>query len=301
MAEGDQDTNGDRGAVLITGASTGIGRATALRLDSLGFDVFAGVRKQSDAESLRAEASDRLAPVTIDVTNQASIASAKAEVGSAVAGRGLTGLFNNAGIGVGGPLEYVPLEDFRRQIEVNLTGQVAVTQAFLPLLRAGHGRIVFTGSVGGRVASPLMAPYSASKFALEAVADTLRIELQPWDIWVSIVEPGMIATNIWEKGETDVAEARERIDAEGMRLYGDAMDGFEEEFINRGAKVGIPPEKVAKAVEHALTAKRPRTRYLVGTDAKMLVRAKGLLSDRAFGGLTARAMKMPKRGAQLAE
>jgi NAD(P)-dependent dehydrogenase (short-subunit alcohol dehydrogenase family) len=183
-------------------------------------------------------------------------------------------------------------------MEVNLIGQVAVTQAFLPMLRTGHGRIVFTGSIGGRVASAMLGPYSASKFALEAVTDSLRLELQPWDIWVSIVEPGMIATNIWEKGTSDVAEARERIDQDGLRLYGDAVDGFEEKFLDRGAKVGIPPEKVAKAVEHALTARRPRTRYLVGADAKMMARAKGLLSDRAFGRLATRMMGQPRRGAQ---
>lgn len=299
MAQDDQSSHGDRGAVLITGASTGIGRTTAQHLDSLGFNVFAGVRKQADADSLRAQASERLTPVIIDVTDEASIESAVAEVKSAVGERGLVGLFNNAGIGVGGPLEFVPVEELRRQMEVNLIGQVAVTQVCLPLLRAGQGRIVFTGSIGGRVASPMLGPYSASKFALEAVTDSLRLELQPWDIWVSILEPGMIATDIWEKGTTDISEARERLGEDGERLYGDALNSYEKRFMDRGARDGIPPEKVAKAVEHALTAKRPRTRYLVGADAKIMARAKRLLSDRAFGRIAARMLGQPRRGAQL--
>jgi NAD(P)-dependent dehydrogenase (short-subunit alcohol dehydrogenase family) len=298
MADG--DNGGDRGAVVITGASTGIGRATALHLDDLGFRVFAGVRKKADGEALAAAASGRLTPLTIDVAKQRTIDAAAKKVTEDVGDAGIAGLFNNAGIGVGGPLEFLPIDDLRHQMEVNLIGQVATTQAFMPLIRAGHGRIVFTGSIGGRVSSPLMAPYSASKFALEAVAESLRVELQPWDIWVAIVEPGMIATDIWDKGNADLVEVRGRLEkSDGGDLYGGHADALEENFMRVGPKQGIAPEKVAKVVEHALTARRPRARYLVGTDAKMMARAKGMLSDRAFSAVVTRAMKMPRRGSKL--
>src|SRR5574341_29762 len=178
--------------IVITGASTGIGEACALYLDELGYRVFAGVRRPSDGETLKAKASARLTPVVMDVTDVASIDRAVETVKQAVGSVGLAGLVNNAGIGVGGPLEVVPLADLRKQFEVNVIGQVAVTQAFLPLLRQGRGRIVNMGSIAGRVVMPFMGPYSASKFALEALTDAMRLEFQPWGIQVSIVEPGAI-------------------------------------------------------------------------------------------------------------
>ena len=164
--------------VLITGASTGIGRATALRLDGAGWQVFAGVRKQEDAEALRAAGSERLTPLMLDVTDGAQIAAAAARI-EAEADGGLDGLVNNAGVAIPGPLETLPLEDFRRQVEVNLTAQVAVTQAMLPAIRRAGGRIVFLSSIGGRIAFPLNGAYHAAKFGIEAVGDVFRQELRP--------------------------------------------------------------------------------------------------------------------------
>src|SRR5919109_1586684 len=189
------------GAVVVTGASTGIGRATALYLDRKGYRVFAGVRKQADAKSLSDAGSDRLTPITIDVTKQRSITAARQQVERAVGDGGMAGLVNNAGVGGRGPIETMPLEDFRDVLEVNLVGQLAVTQAFLPLIRKAKGTVVFVASIGGRVASPFMSPYNTSKFGVEALGESLRHEVKPWDIDVVIVEPGSIDTDIWAKGE----------------------------------------------------------------------------------------------------
>src|SRR4051794_39187352 len=176
-------------SVLVTGASTGIGRATAMRLDSSGWRVFAGVRKQDDAESLRAEGSERLVPVILDVTDPEQIAAAAERIG-AESDEGLQGLVNNAGVAVPGPLETIPLDDLRHQLEVNLVAYVAVTQALLPQIRRAAGRVVFLSSIGGRIAFPFAGPYHASKFATEAIGDVFRQELRPWGIEVAIVEPG---------------------------------------------------------------------------------------------------------------
>lgn len=186
-------------AVVVTGASSGIGEACVLRLDGLGFRVFAGVRRQQDGDALRRKASERLAPVMLDVTDLLSAQSASDSVAAATGGVGLAGLVNNAGTAVAAPIEFLPLGELRRQLEVNVVGQIAVTQAFLPLLRQGSGRIMNIGSVSGRIASPLLGAYTASKFAMEGLTDTLRRELSPWGVAVSIVEPGRIATPIWEK------------------------------------------------------------------------------------------------------
>src|SRR3954471_14417569 len=171
-----------RGAVVITGASTGIGATCAAHLSSLGFRVFAGVRKPEDAERAREAGHE---PLTIDVTDPESIRSAVEQVGDAP----LSGLVNNAGIAVAGPLEFIPIDEFRRQLDVNVVGQVAVTQAFLPALRRSRGRVVFVGSIAGRSALPFLGAYAASKFAVEAVTDALRVELRPWGIDVAVVEP----------------------------------------------------------------------------------------------------------------
>ena len=192
--------------VVITGASTGIGAACALHLDALGLRVFAGIRNAADGEALHAQASSRLVPVHIDVTDSASIAAAVDTIQSLVGDAGLGGLVNNAGIAVGGPLEMLPLDELRRQFEVNVIGQLAVTQAFLPLLRKARGRIVNIGSIAGRVPLPLIGPYSMSKFALNAMTKSLRLEVDAWGIKVAIVEPGAIATPIWKKS-TAAADA----------------------------------------------------------------------------------------------
>jgi NAD(P)-dependent dehydrogenase (short-subunit alcohol dehydrogenase family) len=271
--------------VVVTGASTGIGEACARMLADRGFRVLAGVRKDEDGERVRA-AGERIEPVRLDVTDEASIAAAAQRVGDAP----LAGLVNNAGISVSGPLEFVPLDEWRRQLEVNVIGQVAVTQALLPALRRARGRIVNIGSVGGRVAVPLLSPYAASKFAMEGISDSLRRELRGQGVHVSIVEPGSIATRIWEKGVAAADGLREQAPPEAEEVYGPLIEALRKEAAST-AERAIPPEAVAKVVLHALTADRPRVRYVVGRDAKMRIRAAGLLPDRAFDALVARALQ----------
>lgn len=275
--------------VLVTGASTGIGRATALRLDADGWRVFAGVRDPADGESLRQAAAGSLEPVTLDVTEPEQIAAAAGLIGRETGG-GLDGLVNNAGVAIPGPLETVPLEDFRRQIEVNLTAYVAVSQAMLPLIRQAEGRLVFLSSIGGRIAFPFGGPYHASKFATEAIGDVFRQELRPWGIRVAIIEPGSIDTPIWERGK----RTGEEIEAKAPRtnlLYGAALDKFKK-VIEDTAERGIPPEKVANAIAHALEASRPKTRYLVGLDAKVQARIKPLIPTRVFDRIVARQLNL---------
>jgi NAD(P)-dependent dehydrogenase (short-subunit alcohol dehydrogenase family) len=266
-------------SVVITGASTGIGEACALHLDRLGWRVFAGVRQQQDADRLRASASARLTPVVIDVTDGKLIAQAAAEIGETLADGGLAGLVNNAGIAVAGPLEFVPIDELRRQLEVNVVGQVAVTQAFLEQIRRAAGRVVHIGSIGGRLATPFVGPYSASKHAMEAITDAMRFELAPWGIGVSIVEPGSIATPIWDKGQVAADEMLKRLPERATELYGDDFTAVRSFAIETG-KRGIPPAAVAKAVAHALTSKRPRTRYIVGRDARLQALAATFAPDR---------------------
>lgn len=278
--------------VVITGASTGIGAACALHLDGLGFHVFAGVRKMEDGEALRSRGSTRLTPLLLDVTDEKSIRNAVALVESRVGAAGLFGLVNNAGVAVAGPLEAVSIPDLRRQMEINVIGQVAVTQAFLPLIRKARGRIVNMGSIAGRATMPLMGPYSASKFALEALTDALRLELQPWGIRVSIVEPGAIATPIWEKSKRD-AEALKAMSPAGLtELYREAIAAVER-AVAQAAQRAIPPDEVARAVEHALLAPRPKTRYLVGTDAKIRALMVKLLPDRLADWVLTRIIGLP--------
>jgi NAD(P)-dependent dehydrogenase (short-subunit alcohol dehydrogenase family) len=277
-----------RGAVVITGASTGIGRACALDLDSRGFQVFAGVRRDEDAERLRSERAS-IEPVRIDVTDAASIAAARERVEAAVDGKGMAGLVNNAGIAVPGPLEHLPVDELRRQLEVNLVGQVAVTQAFIPMLRTARGRVVNIGSIGGRVALPLLGPYAASKHAMEGITDSLRRELRPWGIQVSIVRPGPIATEIWERGNANADELLERMPG-AVADYGPAIERARA-FAAQRTREAVPPGRVADVVGHALTADKPRTRYLVGPQARMLAAFRAVLPDRWFDALLERASR----------
>jgi NAD(P)-dependent dehydrogenase (short-subunit alcohol dehydrogenase family) len=274
-------------SALITGASTGIGRASALRLDAEGWRVFAGVRREEDAASLRTAASERLVPLMLDVTDAGQVADAARQVGETVGEAGLDGLVNNAGIAVPGPLEALPVDDFRRQVEVNLTAHVAVTQAMLPQIRAARGRIVFITSVGGLMAFPMFGAYHAAKFGLEAVGDVFRRELRPWDISVSVIEPGSIATEIWDRGQNEADAFLAGASDDQVELYGSAIAAYREVARQTGAR-GIAPEKVAKAISHALTARRPRTRYLVGADARAQAIFNRLLPDRLVDRLIAR-------------
>jgi NAD(P)-dependent dehydrogenase (short-subunit alcohol dehydrogenase family) len=276
-------------SVLLSGASTGIGRATALRLDAAGWRVFAGVRREEDADLLRGAGSERLRPLFLDVTDAGQIAAAGERIGEE-AEDGLSGLVNNAGVAIPSPLETIPVEDFRRQLEVNLTGHVAVTQALLPQIRRAGGRIVFISSIGGRIAFPMTGAYHAAKFGVEAVGDVFRQELRPWDIPVAIVEPGSIDTPIWERGERTADELGER-SPRREALYGRAIERYRK-VVRDTAERGIPPEKVARAIEHALTARRPRTRYLVGLDAKVQARLRPLIPTPVFDRIVARVMDL---------
>lgn len=275
-----------RGTVLVTGASSGIGEASARHLASLGFDIRAGVRKDEDAERLQ---SPGITPVKIDVTDQASIDAAAAEISGPLAG-----LVNNAGFAVAAPLEYVPIDELRRQLETNVIGQVAVTQAFLPRIREGRGRVVFMSSIGGRVALPIAGPYNASKFAVEGLADSLRRELRPWGIHVVLIEPGAVATPIWSKGAQAADELVDGMPAEAEQRYSDVIATLRRES-KKFETNATDPMDVARAVEQALTAERPKTRYLVGTDAKIRAKMARLLPDRAMDVLIGRALGQARK------
>ena len=271
--------DGTSRAVVITGASTGIGAACALELDRRGFQVFAGVRTDAAAQRLRQQATGRLTPVMLDVTDPAGIAEAARTVTAAVGDEGLWGLVNNAGIVVAGPLELIPVEELRRQLEINLIGPVAVTQAMLPLLRTGRGRIVNVGSLNGRLVVPFLGPYCASKFALEAITDALRLELRRWGIAVSVVEPGSVKTPIWDKTEAEADRLAERAGARLDELYGRDLAAFRA-MAHRQAEQGMPVQKVVRAVVHALTSRRPKTRYPLGSQTRWAIFAARFLPDR---------------------
>jgi len=281
-------------AVVITGASTGIGRATALHLDQQGFRVFAGVRRAEDGEALRRDGSVRIEPLLLDVTDAAAIGAAAKQVDAAVGDAGLAGLVNNAGIGVGAPVEFLDLDELRRQLEVNVVAVVAVTQAFLPAIRRARGRIVNVGSIGGRISQPIVAPYNASKFALEAISESERMELAPWGIEVALVEPGAIATAIWGKSESYASSLLGELPAAARELYGDAIQATLG-ALETQKRAAIPPDAVARAIHDALTAPRPKTRYLVGTDAKIQALLVRFLPDRLRDALIVRFMKYPRR------
>jgi NAD(P)-dependent dehydrogenase (short-subunit alcohol dehydrogenase family) len=281
-------SDGNGGAVLVTGSSSGIGRSTALRLDRAGFQVFAGVRKRGDAESLAEEGSERLEPVILDVTDEGTIAVTAERIEQVTGGR-LAGLVNNAGVAIAAPIETLQLDELRRQLEVNVTGQIAVTQAFLPQIRAATGRVVLIASIGGRMSLPYLSPYHASKFALEAIGDSLRMEMRPFGVQVSIVEPGSIATPFWGKGTDQVDAVLASMSAEQRELYSEAVHAAVEAS-RKAEQRGISPDKVARAVEHALTASRPKTRYLVGVDARAQAMLRKYLPDRLLDRAVAREL-----------
>lgn len=261
---------------LITGASTGIGRATALHLAAAGWNVLAGVRGSEAAESLEHGApGGRVRALTLDVTDPTQIAAAVEQLPDA----GLDALVNNAGIGVGGPLEVIAEEDLRRQFDVNVFAQIAVTRAMLPALRRAGGRIVFMSSIGGRVALPYTAPYGASKHAIEAFGDALRVELHSSGVQVTLVEPGSVATPIWDKGRAEAD--RVRIPAELEPQYGKVPAAIGK-ALEDTARRGVPPEQVAATIERALSAKRMRARYLVGRDAQMMLALHRVLPSHVF-------------------
>jgi len=252
---------------LVTGASSGMGRATALTLAARGFHVFATIRRAEDGQSLVADARGQLTPLLMDVSKPPQIADGVHVVTSHVALRGLDALVNNAGVGLAWPLELVPLDRFRRQFEVNVDGQLAVTQALLPLLRLATGRIIMIGSIADRLTPPFVGPLAASKHALLALTEALRLELSPWHIRVVLIEPGNIRTEAGGKFEKDAAEALQEFSPAGRALYGDAFRRMTSRFGARHEH-GSDPQVVADVVAQAIESRQPRARYLVGKDAR---------------------------------
>ncbi len=284
----------ERGAVVVTGASSGIGRACALTLARSGFHVFAGVRREEDARALAEAATGRLTPLMLDVTDANLIAAAASTVEAAVGGRGLAGLVNNAGVGIAWPLEAVPLDEFRRQFEVNVFGHLAVTQAFLPLIRAATGRIVNVGSAGGRITMPFGGTLSAPRHALVAVNDALRMELSPWGIHVVLIEGGTVATRAVDKLEAGAARVLRRLSAVDRARYADAYRTAVARAVAR-TRAGIAPEVVAEVVLRALTDRTPKTRYTVGADARLLLTLAAILPDRLLDRVRLRLFGLPGR------
>ncbi len=282
----------DRGAVVISGASTGIGEATATRLAAGGYRVFAGVRKESDADKLRSQSLPNLTPIKLDVTDAKTIQAAYAEVREAVGNAGIIGLFNNAGVSWGGPLEFQEMAEIRALFEANFFGLIAMTQVFMPLVRKGHGRVICTGSISGRTAVPFVGAYSASKAAVQALCHALRLELRPWGIKVICIEPGSIATPIWEKGLDAFDKQQAALAPKARDYYGDMIGPLRKMTDEQGER-GIPPSKVAEVVEHALIAAHPRPRYLVGMDARAQS-VLGRMPDRARDAILARFIGIPK-------
>jgi NAD(P)-dependent dehydrogenase (short-subunit alcohol dehydrogenase family) len=280
-------------SVLITGASTGIGEATALRLAGAGWTVLGGVRNDQDGARLVAkDSSGRIEPVALDVTDFEQIRQAAARVselgggGEGSPGR-LDALVNNAGIGYGGPLELLHPDDLRKQFDVNVLGQVAVMQAMLPALRAAHGRIVFMSSVGGRVAMAFTAPYAASKHAIEALGDALRVELASSNVQVALVEPGSVATPIWDKARETGDQVT--VPPQLQKEYGNVPAAMDK-ALDDTAKRGVPAEQVAQTIERALTSRRMKSRYVVGRDARAMIIARGLLPDHVFDRVAKRVL-----------
>ena len=270
--------------LLVTGASTGIGQACALAFDREGWTVFAAVRREEDGRALAAQASSRLSWLLLDVTNHAQIAAARDTIEAACGDRGLDALINNAGVAIAAPVEFIPLGDLRQQFDVNVFGLVDVTQSFIPLLRKAKGRIVNIGSIAGRVTTPLVSPYCASKHAVEAITDALRLELAPWGIQVSVIEPGVVATPIWEKGSVQMQERLATMPREALELYGPLIRGFGR-IVKGAPRRAVPPEDVVNAVRHALESGTPRPRYVVGRDAKLRLFLQSLLPRRWMDGI----------------
>jgi NAD(P)-dependent dehydrogenase (short-subunit alcohol dehydrogenase family) len=252
-------------SVLVTGAARGIGKAIVERLASRGWDVIAGVRSQRDAEAVTNLHPQRISSVILDVTDAKHI-----DVLATALPARLDAIVNNAGIVVSGPMEAVTPDEWRKLLEINVIGQLAVTQEVLPRLRESRGRIVFISSVNGKLSMPLIGPYCASKFALEGAADALRMELRPWHIPVVIVEPAQTDTDMWRTADAAVEEVEAALTPEHHSLYAKHIAGMKK-VIPVSQKIAVPAEKVSAVVEEALTARRPRARYVVGVVPKLQV------------------------------
>ena len=281
-------------AVVITGASSGIGRSSVALMIRSGWRVFATVRKTQDGDALRSDFGTSLEPVIIDVTNRASIRAAGEEVSSQLGGRGLDGLVNVAGIGQVQPIEYMTERGLQEIFDINVFGQIAVTQAFLPLLRKAKGRIVNISSIGAHIAIPFASPINASKAAFGIFSDTLRMELHPFGLHVSVVEPAAIKTPAVEKTLGDIEGVIRQLPSAGAAQYGDMLRTVGRRAYQREME-GSSPDVVAKAVHHALTAARPRTRYRVGKHSTVLGALAWLMPDRLLDGIRFRITGMPTK------
>jgi len=281
-----------REILVVTGASTGIGAATARELARRGFHVLAGVRRDVDSDALRAT---NLEPIMLDITNEAEIALLVKRITDDPERRPLRALVNNAGIGVNAPIEALPLSEWRRLFEVNLFGHIAMTQALLPALIESRGTVVNITSVGGKVAMATYGPYAGSKFALEAVSDSLRREVEPLGVKVIVVEPGAVTTEMSARVVVTAERITSGMTTEQRGRYATLMHSIiaqAQTYIGKG----LPAEEVGRVIADAITSKRPRTRYIVGRDAAMIVCLARCLSDRMLDSLLARSLKphLPK-------
>lgn len=281
----------DNRSVFITGTSTGIGRAAAIILDQLGFLVFASVRKEVDAENLSKEASGRLNPILLDVTDMDSIFKARDIVAESVGQAGLWGLVNNAGITFRAPIEFIPMEELRRLYETNVFGLSAVTQAFLPLIRQAGGRIINISSSASQIITPFHGPYCSAKLAVNGITNTLRLELTPFNIQVSLMMLGGFQTPIWERVKRNTAEITKRFPSEFNKLYAERQKNTLGFFFAKGEK-GLSPDIAAKAIIHALTAKRAKNTYFVGSSSKLFNLLDKVVYGRLREWVTLRTMRL---------
>jgi NAD(P)-dependent dehydrogenase (short-subunit alcohol dehydrogenase family) len=265
-----------RELIVVTGASTGMGAATARELACRGFQVLAGVRREIDADALRG---DGIEPHILDITVESDVAAIADRVAADPLGRPLRALINNAGIAVNAPVEALPIAEWRRQFEVNLFGHVAMIQALMPSLLRSSGTVVNISSVGGKVALPTYPAYAGTKFALEALSDSMRREVSDLGVKVVVVEPGAVKTEMAQRGVATADRLKAGMTADQLERYGgliDAMSNLARSFDTDG----VPAERAAKVIANAATAPRPRTRYTVGRDAAILLRLSRVVSDR---------------------
>ncbi len=280
-------------AIVVSGASTGIGEAAALELDRRGYLVFAGVRTMCAGKRLQAQSTGKLIPLLLDVTDAAQIAAATEQVREMTGPVGLAGLVNNAGIAISSPLEILPLADFRRQLEVNVVGQLAMIQAFIPLLRVCQGRIVNISSINGAMSPPYLGAYAASKFAFEAISDALRVELRQWGIRVIVVAPGAIKTPIWKKSSATADQMTKSISPDGVKLYEADLNAWRKVVLDLAQKAD-PVEKVVEKILLALESTHPRARYYLHFSQRFICRGFKLLPESIRDWFICRAMKLPK-------
>jgi NAD(P)-dependent dehydrogenase (short-subunit alcohol dehydrogenase family) len=285
----ERETSGSDQLAVVTGASSGIGEATVRRLAASGLHVLAGVRRADAAERLAAEG---IEPVFLDITDPGHLTSIAERVEAD--GRRLRALVNNAGVSINAPVEALPMDEWRRQFEVNFFGQVAITQALLPALLTAGGRIVNVSSIGGRVAGPTFGAYAGAKFALEGMSDALRREVGRLGVDVIVVEPGAVATSIWDKGLTTAEQLASEMSEAQLARYRDLLEAMREQARTLGRE-GDDPADVADVIVRAITVRTPRTRYLVGRDARMMGRLVRVVPDRVVDRLIARRLGLQSR------